>query len=67
VDAEAEGGHEVEERGPHDGLQRREHASGHDGGDRVGGVVKAVDEVEDQRDEDDDDDDGEHDAPIRPS
>ena len=50
---------EVEERGPDDGLAGREHAGRHDGRDRVGGVVKAVDEVEDERDDDDERDDGE--------
>ena len=32
-----------------------EHPGGDDGGDRVGGVVEAVDEVEAERDRDDDD------------
>ena len=64
--AEAERRGEVEERRPDDGLARREHARGHDGRDRVGGVVKAVDVVEDERDGDDEDDESElHDAPIR--
>src|SRR5262249_49805516 len=62
--AETEGGHEVEEGGPHYGLQRREHAGGDDGGDRVGGVVKAVDEVEDQGDQNDEDDEGKHRGPA---
>ena len=59
VGAEHEGGDEVEERRPDDGLLRREDARRDDGGDRVGGVVEAVEEVEDQRDEDDEDDQAE--------
>ena len=51
--AEDRGGGEIEERGPDDGLTRREHAGRDDRGDRVGGVVKAVDVVEDERDDDD--------------
>jgi hypothetical protein len=33
------------------GLLRLQHPGGHDGGDRVGRVVEAVHEVEQQRDE----------------
>ena len=51
--AERERGHEVEERRPHHGLSRREHARGDHGGDRIRRVVEAVAEIEDQRDEDD--------------
>ena len=47
---------EVEERRPRDGLPGREHAGGHDGGDRVRRVVEAVEEVERERDRDDQDD-----------
>ena len=47
--AEEERRDEVEERGPGDRLARREHARGDDGGNRIGGVVKAVDEIENQR------------------
>ena len=54
--AEGERGDEVEERRPDDGLARRQHPRRHDGGDRVGGVVKAVDEVENERDDDQRDD-----------
>ena len=53
--AEDEGGDEVEERRPDHRLLRREHARRDDGGDRVRGVVEAVQEVERQRDEDDED------------
>ncbi len=53
--AEQERRHEVEKPGPQHGLPRRKHARGHDGGDRIGGVVESVDEVEDQRDADDQD------------
>jgi hypothetical protein len=37
---------EVEEGGEHHRLPGLEHAGGHDGGDRVRGVVEAVHEVE---------------------
>ena len=57
--AEDEEGDEVEEGGPRDGEAGRQHPSRNDGGDRVGGVVEAVDEVEGQRQPDDDDDGGE--------
>jgi hypothetical protein len=50
---------EVEERGPDDRLARRQHARGDDGRDRIRGVVKAVEEVEDQRHRDDGEDDAE--------
>ena len=49
--AEPERRHEVEERGPDHGLGGAEHPGGDDGRDRVGRVVEAVDEVEDQGDE----------------
>ena len=48
--AEQEGRHEIEKRGPHHRLKRRQDARGHDGGDRVGGIVKAIDVIEHQRD-----------------
>ena len=54
--AEGERRDEVEEGGPDDGLARRQHARRHDGRDRVRGVVKAVDVVEDERDDDERDD-----------
>jgi hypothetical protein len=54
--AEEEGRHEVEERRPGHGPAGREHPRRDHGGDRVGGVVEAVDEVEDQRDADQGDD-----------
>src|SRR5439155_1118040 len=50
--AEGEGGHEVEKRGPDDGLARRQNARRDDGCDRVRRVVKSVDEIEDERDQD---------------
>ncbi len=53
---EGERGDEVEERRPDDRLPRGEDTGRHDGRDRVGGVVKAVDEVEDERDDDQRDD-----------
>jgi hypothetical protein len=52
VQAEEDEGHEVEERGPGDGVAGAQHARGDDGGDRVGRVVQAVQEVERQRDGD---------------
>ena len=50
--AEDECGDEVEERRPDHGLSRRQHARRDDRRDRVRGVVKAVDVVEDERDGD---------------
>ena len=41
--AEQERRDEIEKRGPQHGLPRRKHARGHDRGDRIGGVVEAVD------------------------
>ena len=52
VQAEEQEGDEVEERRPGDGVARRQHPGGDDGGDGVGGVVQAVQEVERQRDGD---------------
>src|SRR5258708_32074418 len=49
--AEHERRHEIPECRPHDRGTRRQHARRHDGGDRVGGVVKAIDKIEDQGDE----------------
>ena len=45
-------GDEVEERRPEHRRPRRQHARGDDRRHRVGRVVKAVDEVEDQRQDD---------------
>jgi hypothetical protein len=42
----------VEEGRPDDGLAGRQHARRHDRRDRIGGVVEAVDVVEEQRDQD---------------
>ena len=55
-DFKPEGGNEVKHGRPHDGLDGRQHPRRHHGGDRVGSVVKAVDEVEHQGDGDDEDD-----------
>ena len=52
VQAEEQEGDEVEERRPGHRVARPEHARRHDGGDRVGGVVQAVEEIERQRDGD---------------
>ena len=49
---------EIEERGPDDRGLRPQHARRHDGRDRVGRVVKPVQEVEQQRDRDQRDEDG---------
>ena len=48
--------HEVEERRPHHRYSRAQHPGRDYGSDRVGTVVEAVDEIEDQRDADDDQD-----------
>ena len=45
--------HQVQHRGHEDGRPRRQHLGRHHGGDRVGRVVRAVGEVEDERDRDD--------------
>ena len=46
---------EVEKRGPHYRLTRREHSRGHDGGDGIRRIVETVDVVEHQCDRDDQD------------
>ncbi len=46
-------GHEIENCGPDYRRARRKHAGGNYGGDRIGGVVKAIGEIEDQCNEDD--------------
>ena len=53
--AEDEERDEVEDRGPQHSDARAQHARRHDGGDGVGGVVEAVDEVEAERDDHDGD------------
>lgn len=53
--AEEECGHEVEKGRPDDRLRGRQDVSRHHGSDRIGSVVKTVDEIENQRDPDDDD------------
>ena len=50
--AEGERREEVEDRGPDDRLSGRQHARGDDRGNRVRGVVEAIDVVERQRDAD---------------
>ena len=52
MQAEEEEGDEVEEGGPGDRILRFQHAGRHDGRDRVGGVVQAVQEIEQQGDTD---------------
>src|SRR5712692_3580542 len=42
----------IEERGPDDGVLRSQHAGGHDGRNRVGGVMQPIQGIEDQRDRD---------------
>ena len=59
VQAEHRERDEVEERGPDDRRLRAQHARRHDGRDRVGRVVQAVQEIEQQRDGDQRDEDGE--------
>ena len=49
--AKDERGNEVKERCPDDRESRREHARGNDGGDAIGGVMEAVDEVERKSDQ----------------
>src|SRR5947207_3406057 len=46
-------GYKVKEGGPQDALERSKHSRGDDGGDRVGGVVPTVSEVEDKGHSDD--------------
>ena len=43
----------VESGGPENGLKRAEHTRGNNRGDRIGGVVKPVDEIERQSDQND--------------
>src|SRR5579883_410148 len=50
---------EVEESGHRDSLVGIQDASANDGGNAVGGVVEAVDEIKDESREDDDYDEGE--------
>jgi hypothetical protein len=46
-------GHKIKESGPYDGQPRGEDPRRHDRGDRVGGVVESIGEVERQRDRND--------------
>ena len=48
VQAEDEERDEVEERSPGHRVTRRQNARRHDGGDRIGSVVQAVQEIEQQ-------------------
>src|SRR6266540_2008123 len=50
--AEHQKGDEVEEGGPRHRMLRPQHARRHDGGDRIGSVVQAIEEVEGDRDQD---------------
>ena len=52
VQAEEQEGDEVEERRPDHRVLRAQHARRDDGGDRIGGVVQAVEEIERERDGD---------------
>ena len=56
---------EVKRSGPQHGLLRRQDARGHHGGDGIGGIVEAVDEIERQRDQDDDADQDQRWSPCR--
>ena len=58
MQAEEQEGDEIEERRPGDRVLRPQHAGRDDGGDRVGRVVQAVEEIEGQRDGDQPDQDG---------
>jgi hypothetical protein len=49
-----EGGNEVEEGSPENGLKRGKDAGGNNRGNGVRGVVKAVEEVENERNDDED-------------
>ena len=50
MQAEEEKGDEIEERRPRDCILRPQHARRNDGGDGIGGVVQAVQEIEEQCD-----------------
>jgi hypothetical protein len=54
--AKEKSGDKVKRGGPQHSESRRQHAGGDDGGDAVGGIVKAVEEVEDKCDQDRDQD-----------
>ena len=55
VQAEHSEGDEIEEGRPEHGILRAQHAGRDDGRDRIGGVVQAIEEVEQQRDRDQND------------
>ena len=63
--ADDEEGREVEEGGERRGPLGRERPGGHDGGHRVGGVVEAVGEVEDEGQRHKSDDGHEQDVHLR--
>src|SRR4030095_1488778 len=63
---EDEGCSEVEEGGPDDRLAGRQYPGGHDGCDRMGGCVKAVNVVENQRNRDYDGDESEFHVSLYP-
>jgi|SRR6185295_6923774 len=52
VQTEEQEGEEVEERGPDDGGTWRQNPGGDDGGDRVGRIMQAVEEIEEKGDGD---------------
>ena len=59
LSAESKCGREVEERGPHHGLARRQNPRRYDCRYRVGSIMETVDVIECERDRDDDDDEEE--------
>ena len=65
MQAEHQEGDEVEEGRPGHRIARRQHPGRDDGGDGIGGVVQAVEEIEDQRDGDQEDDQEHHVRPAR--
>ena len=52
MQAEEQKGDEIEERGPGDRDIGRKHARRDDRRDRIGGVMQAVEKIEDERDRD---------------
>src|SRR5439155_17773784 len=52
TDTKSKCGHEIEERSPENRLTRRKHARRDDGSNRVGRVMKTVQEIEHKRGED---------------
>ena len=64
VEPEEEEGDEVEEGGPGDRELRAEHAGRYHRRDRIGGVVQAVQEIEQQGDADQGDQQGKGELPV---